>query len=42
MLYGTPLNVVEPMTVDIQKRELTILNTLAYTILILTFLIYII
>lgn len=42
LLYGTPKNIVEPMTVDIQKRELTILNTLAYTILILTFLIYII
>jgi hypothetical protein len=30
------------MTIDIQKRELIILNTLVYSILMLTLLIYII
>ncbi len=42
LLYGVPKDIIEPMTVDIQKRELIILNTLMYSILILTLLIYII
>jgi len=42
MLYGTSNNIVEPMTLDIQKRELILLNTLMYLISLLTLLIYII
>jgi formate hydrogenlyase subunit 3/multisubunit Na+/H+ antiporter MnhD subunit len=42
LLYGTPRDIVESMTIDIQKRELIILNTLVYSILMLTLLIYII
>ena len=42
LLYGTPKDIVESMTIDIQKRELIILNTLVYSILMLTLLIYII
>lgn len=42
LLYGTPKNIVEPMYIDIQKREMSLLNTLAYQIIILTFLMYLI
>jgi len=42
IMYGVPKDVVEPMQLDIQKRELTLLTTLGYAILALTLLIYII
>jgi hypothetical protein len=42
LLYGTPKDIVEPMYIDIQKREMNLLNILAYQIIILTVLMYLI
>jgi hypothetical protein len=41
LLYGEPKDIVEPMVLDIQKKEFTLLNILGLLIMILTVLMYI-